>query len=63
MEYKEICDLDKGGLAKKISEVRKSILEIKMQKSTVGIEKPNVFYALKKDLARLLTVKSNKFKK
>jgi len=63
LKMSEISKLDAAALSQKISEMRKSIFEINLQKNTTSIEKPHLLKGYKKDIARLLTVLNNKASK
>ncbi|MAF76577.1 MAG: 50S ribosomal protein L29 [Halobacteriovoraceae bacterium] len=58
INFKDIKDLDAAAIDAKVSELRKQIFQMNMEKATSGIEKPHGLKVLKKNIARLLTVKS-----
>jgi large subunit ribosomal protein L29 len=60
MKFADIKSLDEKQIDAKVTELRRELFELRMQKSTSGSEKPHKFRELKKDIARLLTAKSNK---
>jgi large subunit ribosomal protein L29 len=60
MKYTEIKDLDAAAIDSKVSEIRKKIFNMKMEKATSGLEKPHQLKVLKKNIAKLLTAKANK---
>lgn len=60
LKMSEIKDWDNKTIDAKISELRTELFTHKMQKTTAGIEKPHLLNDLKKDIARLLTVKNSK---
>ena len=43
LEWKEIKDWDAKAIDAKVSEVRKQLFEMRMQKSAAGYEKPHHF--------------------
>jgi len=47
----------KKALDGKVSDIRRELFNIRMQKTTSGVEKPHRLREAKKDIARLLTVK------
>ncbi len=59
MKYAEIKDLDAAAINTKVSEMRKEIFTMRMEKATSGLEKPHKLKVLKKNIARLLTAKAN----
>ncbi|MCK5882473.1 MAG: 50S ribosomal protein L29 [Bacteriovoracaceae bacterium] len=60
LKMSEIKDWEGNVLDKKVTELRVELFNINMQKTTSGIEKPHRIKEIKKDIARLLTVKSAK---
>jgi len=60
MKFADVKALDEKQLDSKVSELRRELFELRMQKSTAGVEKPHRFREIKKDIARLLTAKGNK---
>ncbi len=60
MKYSEIKDLDAAAIDAKVSEIRREIFTMKMEKSTAGLEKPHKLKAAKKNIAKLLTAKASK---
>ncbi len=60
MKYAEIKDLDKKTLQSKITEKKKEVFELKMQKHTSGLEKAHLLKNAKKDVAQYLTALSSK---
>lgn len=55
LNYSELKELDAKTLNVKLSDKRKELFELRMQKHTSGIEKPNVLKSTKKDIAKILT--------
>lgn len=60
LKMSEIKDWEASVLEKKVQELKLELFNIKMQKTTSGIEKPHRIKEIKKNIARLLTVKSAK---
>lgn len=60
LKTSEINKLDVSAIDNKISEIRKELFDIRLQKATTSVEKSHNLKVLKKDIARLLTVKSSK---
>ena len=60
MKYAEVKDLDAAAIDTKVSEMRREIFNMKMEKATSGLEKPHKLKVLKKNIARLLTAKAAK---
>jgi large subunit ribosomal protein L29 len=56
----EIKKLDDQAVDRKLSEIRLDLFKMKMQKTTSGIEKPHLMKVAKKNIARLLTVKTSR---
>ncbi len=63
LKMSEIKDWEANVLDKKVQELKVELFNINMQKTTSGIEKPHRIKEIKKDIARLLTVKSAKVSK
>lgn len=63
LKMSEIKDWEANVLEKKSQELKRELFNINMQKTTSGIEKPHRIKEIKKDIARLLTVKSAKVSK
>lgn len=51
----DVKKLDAKDVQKKLFEMKKELLTIKIQSSVSGAEKPHRKHALKKEIARLLT--------
>lgn len=60
LKMEEIKTWDAKAIDAKVSELRKSLFDYRMQKTVSGLEKPHVIKEAKKNIARLLTVKSAK---
>ncbi|MBL7664221.1 MAG: 50S ribosomal protein L29 [Bacteriovoracaceae bacterium] len=55
MDMNEISKMDSNTLGKKITEAKAQLFNLKFQKHTSGIQKPNDLKVLKKDIARMST--------
>ena len=60
MTKDDIKKLDDKALDRKVAELRLDVFQMKMQKTTSGIEKPHLIKEAKKNIARLLTVKTSR---
>lgn len=60
LKVSEIKEWDVKTIDAKLTDVRKQLFNLRMQKATSGIEKPHLFKLLKKDIARLLTFRKQK---
>ena len=60
LKYSDVKGLDAAAINAKIAESRKQLFDIKIQKTTSGIEKPHVIKDIKKNIAKLLTAKNQK---
>ena len=58
MKMEEIKKLDSKMIDSKVSELRRELFEMRMQQVSAGIEKPHRKKEIKKDIARLLTVRN-----
>jgi large subunit ribosomal protein L29 len=56
----DIKKMDEQAVERKLSELRLDLFKMKMQKTTSGIEKPHLMKVAKKNIARLLTVKTSR---
>jgi large subunit ribosomal protein L29 len=56
----EIKKMDDKALDRKVAELRLDVFQMKMQKTTSGIEKPHLIKEAKKNIARLLTLKTSR---
>lgn len=56
LKMSEIKKLDSTAINQKVTELRRELFNIRLQKNTTSIEKPHLLQELKKDIARLLTV-------
>lgn len=55
LNYKEIKDLDKKTLLKKVDELKTSLFNLNLKKITTGLEKTSELKNTKRDIAKLLT--------
>ena len=62
MTSKEIRDLSPAEITTKIREIRESLLQARMRKMTGQVEKTHELRSLRKDVARLETIKRQKNK-
>ena len=58
VKYSEAKELDGASIDSKVSELRRQIFNMRMEKSTSGLEKPHRLKVLKKNIAKLLTAKT-----
>ena len=59
LKMSEIKDWEGKTIDSKVTELRREIFEMRMQKTTSGVEKPHKFKDIKRDIARLLTAKNS----
>ena len=62
MKVKELQGLSEEELQDKLSEFNKQLMELQFKRKT-GVEKPHLFKQVKKDIARIHTVISEKRRK
>ncbi len=60
MTSKEISDLSLGEIETKIRETRDQLLQLRLRKQTGQVEKTHELRTLRKDIARLETVRTQK---
>ncbi len=60
LKMNEVKKLDATAIKQKVSELRKELFDLKLQKSTTSVEKSHLLVTVKKDIARLLTVLNSK---
>ena len=63
LKMNEIENWDSKLIGDKIDSLRRELFDFNMQKATSRLEKPHMIRVLKKDIARLLTVKNLKSEK
>jgi large subunit ribosomal protein L29 len=62
MTAKEIRELSAAEIGTKLRELRSELLQLRLKKSSGQLEKPHTLRALRKDIARVLTVQNAKLK-
>ena len=60
MTPKEIRDLSPDEITTKLREVRSELLQLRLKKNTGQVEKPHLLRVLRKDIARLETILTQK---
>jgi len=60
IKKEDVVNLSKKDVEKKVNELKKKMLSLKLQASVSGLEKPHELKILRKDIARILTFASNK---
>jgi large subunit ribosomal protein L29 len=60
LKMSEINKLDAAAINNRVSELRKELFDLKLQKNTTNIEKSHLLTELRRDIARLLTVLNTK---
>jgi large subunit ribosomal protein L29 len=60
LKISEINKLDAAAITQQISDKRKELFDLRLQKNTTNVEKPHLLKDLKRDIARLLTVLNSK---
>jgi len=58
MKFEEVKGLDGATIDAKVSEAKRDLFKLKMEKATSGLEKPHQIKVIKKNIAKLLTAKS-----
>ncbi|MBT3235046.1 MAG: 50S ribosomal protein L29 [Bdellovibrionales bacterium] len=58
LKLSEIKEWDAKLIESKVDDLRNELFRVRMLKKTSGVEKPHQIKDLKKDIARLLTVKN-----
>ena len=59
MKIKELRELSKEELAEKYTELNKQLMDLQFKRRS-GVEKPHLFKLIKRDIARILTVVTEK---
>ena len=62
LKYSDVKDLDQRTIETKVSEKRREIFNLKMQKHTSGLERSHELKNAKKEVAKLLTALNQKGK-
>lgn len=60
LKMNEIKKLDASAMNQKVSELRKELFDLRLQKNTTSVEKSHLLVDLKRDIARLLTALNTK---
>lgn len=60
MTSKEIRDLSSDEITAKVTAAREELLQLRLRKQTGQVEKTSQLRTLRKDIARLLTIKNQK---
>jgi large subunit ribosomal protein L29 len=60
LKMSEINKLDASAINQRVSELRKELFDLRLQKATTSVEKSHLLTELKRDIARLLTVLKTK---
>jgi large subunit ribosomal protein L29 len=60
MTSKEIRDLSPDEITTKLREIRAELLQLRLKKNTGQVEKPHMLRVLRKDIARLETIRTQK---
>lgn len=60
LKMSELNKLDGNAITQKVSELRKELFNLRLQKNTTNVEKSHVLTILKRDIARLLTALNGK---
>ena len=62
MKPSELKDLTVDELTQKEMDLRKELFNLRFQQATGEIENPKRMHTVKKDIARVLTIRTNKMK-
>ena len=60
LKMSEVKKLDSAAINAKVSELRKELFDMRLQKATTNLEKSHLLKARKRDIARLLTALNSK---
>lgn len=63
LSIQEIRGWEVEAITKKTNELRVELFNLLMQRTTSGIEKPHLVKVIKKNIARLLTIETEKGRK
>lgn len=63
MKYADVKEMDVASIDAKVSELRREIFNLKMEKATSGLEKPHRLRNIKKNISKLMTAKTAQLKK
>ena len=62
LDWKDIKEWDNKKVDAKVSEIRRELFDMRMQKVAAGYDKPHHFKVGKKNIAKLLTAKNSNAK-
>jgi large subunit ribosomal protein L29 len=57
MKFADAIKLDANAIDAKVKDMRKELFNLRMQKTTSGLEKPHTQKVIKKNIAKLMTAK------
>ncbi|MBC77042.1 MAG: 50S ribosomal protein L29 [Halobacteriovoraceae bacterium] len=60
LKMSEVNKMDASAIKGQVSELRKRLFELKLQKATTSVEKSHELKSVRKDIARLLTALNSK---
>ncbi|MBT4790727.1 MAG: 50S ribosomal protein L29 [Halobacteriovoraceae bacterium] len=60
LKMSEVNKLEKDAIELRVSELRKELFNLRLQKNTTNVEKSHTLKVMKRDIARLLTAKNSK---
>lgn len=60
LKMSEVNKMDASAIKGQVSELRKKLFELKLQKVTTSVEKSHELKSVRKDIARLLTALNSK---
>ncbi len=60
LKMSEVNKMDASAIVQKVSEVRKELFDLRLQKNTSSVEKSHMLKTAKKDIAKLLTALNSK---
>lgn len=60
IKFEDMGKMDDLAIERKVSDIRTEMFNLRMQKAATGMEKPHLLKIGKKNIARLLTVKSSR---
>ncbi len=56
MKARDLREMDDQMLRDKLESLKKQLFELRMKHAITGADKPHLFKAIKKDIARILTI-------
>ncbi len=56
MKARDLRELDDQMLKDKLESLKKQLFELRMKQAATGADKPHLFKAIRKDIARILTI-------